>query len=56
MGGLVPVEYSPYEGRDQECASLGGGDGLREGEHEGQVAINAVLRLQRMGGFDALPG
>ena len=56
MGRLVPVKYSPYERRDQECASLGSGDGLRKGEHEGQVAIDAVLSLQLMGGFDALPG
>lgn len=30
MGGLVPVEYSSYERRDQECTSLGGGDSLRK--------------------------
>lgn len=55
-GGLVPVEDTANEGRDQIGTGLGGGDGLDEGEHEGEVAVDAVLRLQLAGGLDALPG
>ncbi len=53
---LVPIEDTADKGGDEECAGFGGGDGLREGEHEGQVAVDAVLGLQDVGGFDAFPG
>lgn len=43
--GLVPIKDTADEGGDQECASLGGGDGLHLGEEEGQVAVDAVLLL-----------
>lgn len=56
VGGLVPVEDTADEGGDQEGTSLGGGDGLDEGEHEGQVAVDAVLGLQDVGGLDTLVG
>jgi hypothetical protein len=54
-GGLVPVENAADKGRDEEGAGLSGGDGLDLGEHEGQVAVDAVLGLQDLGGLDALP-
>jgi len=54
--GLVPVEDTADEGRDEVGTGLGGGDGLREGEHEGQVAVDAVLALELVSGLDALPG
>ena len=55
LGRLVPVHDTADEGGDEEGAGLGGGDGLREGEHEGQVAVYAVLGLESVGGLDALP-
>lgn len=54
--GLVPVEDAADEGRDEEGAGFGGCDSLGDGEHEGQVAVDAVLGLQDVGGFDAFPG
>ena len=56
VGGLVPIEDTADEGRDEVGAGLGTGDGLDEGEHEGQVAVDAVLGLQDVGSLDALPG
>lgn len=56
VGSLVPVEDTADEGRDEVGTGLGAGDGLDEGEHEGQVAVDAVLGLQDVGGLDALPG
>ena len=55
-GGLVPVENAADEWGDEEGVGLGGGDGLDEGEHEGQVAVDAVLLLEDAGGLDTLPG
>lgn len=54
--GLVPVENTANEGRDQESASLGGCDSLGQGKEESQVAVDAVLRLQCVGGPDAFVG
>lgn len=54
--GLEPVEDAADEGGDEESTGLGGGDGLGLGEHEGQVAVDAVVALQDLGGLDALPG
>ena len=54
--GLVPVEDTADEGRDEVGTGLGGGDGLGKGEHEGQVAVDAVLALELVGGLDTLPG
>lgn len=54
--GLVPVEDAADEGGDEESTGLGGGNSLHEGEHEGQVAVDAVLALQDVGGLDTLPG
>lgn len=56
LGGLEPVEDAADEGRDEEGAGLGGGDGLDEREHEGEVAVDAVVALEDLGGLDALPG
>ena len=53
---LVPVQDAPHEGRDEERAGLSGRYGLGQREHEGQVAVDAVLALQGVGGLDALPG
>lgn len=54
-GGLVPVEDAADEGRDEEGVGLGGGDGLRQREHQRQVAIDAVVALQDLGRLDAFP-
>jgi hypothetical protein len=54
--GLVPVEDTADEGRDEVGTGLGGGDGLGQGEHEGQVAVDAVLALELVSGLDTLPG
>ena len=53
---LVPVHDTADKRRDEESAGFGGSDGLRKGEHEGQVAIDAMLRLEGVGRFDAFPG
>ncbi len=54
--GLVPVEDTTDEGGDEESTGLGGGDGLGEGEEESEVAVDAVIPLQNLGGLDTLPG
>lgn len=56
VGVLVPVKDTTHEGGDQEGTGLGGGDGLDDREHQGQVAVDLVLRLQNVGGLDTLPG
>jgi len=56
VGGLEPVEDTADEGRDQESTGLGGGNGLNQGEHQGQVAVDAVLRLEDVGSLDSLVG
>lgn len=56
QGILVPIQDSADEGGDQIGACLGSGDGLDEREHEGEVAVDAMLRLQDVGGLDTLPG
>ena len=55
FGSLVPVHDTADEGGDQEGSRLGCGDGLGQREHERQVAVDAVLALQVVGGFDTLP-
>lgn len=55
-GGLVPVEDAADEGRDEESASLGTRDGLHEREHQCKITVDAVLRLQDVGGLDSFPG
>ena len=52
---LVPVQNTANERRNQESTSLGCGNGLGEGEHESQVAVHTVLRLQDMGCLNTLP-
>ena len=54
--GLVPVEDTTDEGRDEVGTGLGGGNGLGKGEHEGQVGVDAVLALELVSGLDTLPG
>lgn len=56
VGGLVPVENATDEGGDEEGTGLGGGNGLNQGEEQGKVAVDLVLRLEDVGGLDALPG
>jgi hypothetical protein len=53
--GLVPVQDTANEGRDEESTGLGGSDGLDLGEHEGQVAVDTVLGLKDLSGLDSLP-
>ena len=45
LGRLVPVEDSADKRGDEKRASFSGRDGLREREHEGQVAIDAMVLL-----------
>jgi hypothetical protein len=54
--GLEPVKNAANKGRDEVGTGLGGGDGLGEREHERQVGVDAVLRLQDLRRLDALPG
>lgn len=53
--GLEPVKDTTNEGGDKEGAGLCGGDGLGQGEEQGQVGVDAVVALQDLGGLDALP-
>lgn len=55
-GRLEPVENTSDEGRDQVGARLSTGDGLDEGEHQGEVAVDAMLGLKFARGLDTLPG
>lgn len=54
-GFLMPVENASDEGRDELDFALGAGDGLGEGEEEGEVAVDAVF-LKDFCGTDAFPG
>ena len=56
MRCLVPIKNTANERRDEERAGLSSCDSLRKREHEGKVAVDAVLRLQYLGCFDTLPG
>lgn len=56
VGGLVPVEDTADEWRNEVGTGLGGGNGLWHTEHEGQVAVDAVLGLENVGGLDTFPG
>ena len=53
---LVPVQNTGDEGGDEKGTSLGSSNGLDNGEHKGQVAIDAMLLLQDLGGLDTFPG
>lgn len=53
--GLVPVEDTANKGRNEVGTGLGSGNGLDLGEHERQVAVDAVLGLQDLSSLDALP-
>lgn len=55
MGGLEPVKDTADEGGDEVGTGLGTSDGLDEGEHQGQVAVDPVLRLQDVRSLDAFP-
>jgi hypothetical protein len=54
--GLVPIENTADEGRDEESSGFGSGDGLDFGEEKGKVAIDGVLLLKDTGGLDTFPG
>jgi hypothetical protein len=56
VSGLVPIQDTADEGRDEESTGLSSSNGLDEREHEGQVAVDAVLGLQDVSGLDTLPG
>lgn len=53
---LEPVKDATDEGRDEVGVGLGSTNGLDEREHEGKVAVDAVVALKNLGGLDALPG
>ena len=53
--GLIPVKNAANEGRDQEGTGFSSGNSLDEGEHEGQVAVDAMFRLKDLGGSDTFP-
>lgn len=53
---LVPVKDTTDERRDQVGTGLGRSDGLDDGEHEGEVAVDAMLRLEFTSGLDTFPG
>lgn len=52
---LVPVQDTSNKRRDEESTSLGCRNGLGQREHESQVAVHTVLRLQYMGCLDTFP-
>lgn len=54
-GGLIPVENSANERRDEVGTSFCGRDGLRERKHEGQVTVDSMLALQGLCRLDAFP-
>ncbi len=54
-GFLVPVQDAADEWGDEFHIRLSAGNGLGEGEEEGEVAVDLV-RAKLAGGFDALPG
>ena len=56
VGSLVPVKDTANERRDEVGTGLGSSDGLDGGEHEGQVAVDAVVTLEDLSGLDTLPG
>ncbi len=43
--GLIPIQDASNEGRDEESTRFSRSNGLRKGEHEGKIAIDAMLRL-----------
>ncbi len=54
--GLVPIENTTDEGRNEEGTGFGGSDGLDFAEHEGEVDIDAVIALEDAGSLDTFPG
>jgi hypothetical protein len=56
VSGLVPIQDTADEGRDEESTSLSSSNSLDEREHKSQVAVDAVLGLQDVSGLDTLPG
>lgn len=56
VGGLEPVKDTANEGGDEVGTGLSGSDGLDQREHQGQVAVDAVLGLEDVGGLDTLVG
>lgn len=53
---LEPVKDATDEGRDEVGVGLGSTNGLDKREHEGKVAVDAVVALENLGGLDTLPG
>lgn len=54
--GLVPIEDTANEGRDEESTGLSGSDGLNRREHQSQVGVDVVLGLQDVSSLDTLVG
>lgn len=55
-GGLVPIEDTADEWRDEESTGFGTSNGLGFGEEEGKVAVDSVVALEDTGGLDTFPG
>ena len=43
--GLIPIQDASDEGRNEESTRFSCSNSLREGEHEGKIAIDAMLGL-----------
>ena len=52
---LVPIQNTPDEGLDEVLAGIGIRNNLWQGDHEGQIAVDAMLGLEDVGGLDTLP-
>lgn len=54
--GLVPVEDTTNEWRDEKSAGFSAGNGLNLREEECEIAVDAVLRLEDVRSFYAFVG
>jgi hypothetical protein len=52
--GLVPIENTANEWRNEECTGFSTSDGLDKREHEGEIAVDTMFGLKDLGGLDAL--
>jgi hypothetical protein len=54
--GLVPIQDTADEGRDEESTSFSSSDGLGLGEQESEVGVDAVVALQNTSCLNTFPG
>ena len=54
--GLVEIEDTADEGRDEESTCFSTSDGLDLREEEGEVDVDTVVALEDTGGLDTFPG